>query len=176
MSDPTTLNTNAAGSGLRVELRQSSIRQTSTSANFGEVLGEGLSRSLEVAGPLLPGGGAAVVAAAVQGVRGFRSAASVSGQTSTIGLANSASPNAGSFGGAGSTTSSGVGGGANAPAVTPGDQIERMQEYAVANQSMQFQFLSLQQQMQAENQKISSISNIMKTRHDTVKNSISNIR
>lgn len=38
------------------------------------------------------------------------------------------------------------------------------------------QYLTLQSQMQAENRRYSAISNIMKTKHDTVKNSISNVR
>lgn len=38
------------------------------------------------------------------------------------------------------------------------------------------QYLRLQSQMQHENRSYTAISNIMKTKHDTVKNSISNIR
>ena len=38
------------------------------------------------------------------------------------------------------------------------------------------QYLQLQTQMQRESRSYTSISNIMKTRHDTVKNSIGNIR
>jgi hypothetical protein len=38
------------------------------------------------------------------------------------------------------------------------------------------QYLMLQEQMQRENREFTMISNIMKTKHDTVKNSISNIR
>jgi len=38
------------------------------------------------------------------------------------------------------------------------------------------QYLALQSQMQAENRRYSAISNIMKTKHDTAKNSISNVR
>jgi formate dehydrogenase maturation protein FdhE len=38
------------------------------------------------------------------------------------------------------------------------------------------QYLLLQEHMQNENQTYTAISNIMKTKHDTVKNSISNVR
>jgi hypothetical protein len=38
------------------------------------------------------------------------------------------------------------------------------------------QYLQLQSQMQNENRSFAAISNIMKTKHDTVKNSISNVR
>ena len=42
--------------------------------------------------------------------------------------------------------------------------------------SFNLQYLQLQSQMQSENRQYTAISNIMKTKHDTVKNSISNIR
>ena len=42
--------------------------------------------------------------------------------------------------------------------------------------SFNLQYLQLQSQMQHENRSYTAISNIMKTKHDTVKNSISNIR
>ena len=42
--------------------------------------------------------------------------------------------------------------------------------------SFNLQYLQLQSQMQNENRSYTAISNIMKTKHDTVKNSISNVR
>jgi hypothetical protein len=42
--------------------------------------------------------------------------------------------------------------------------------------SFNLQYLQLQSQMQHENRSHTAISNIMKTKHDTVKNSISNVR
>jgi septal ring factor EnvC (AmiA/AmiB activator) len=45
-----------------------------------------------------------------------------------------------------------------------------------AQMSFNLQYLQLQQQMQVEERSYSAISNIMKTKHDTAKNSISNIR
>jgi hypothetical protein len=42
--------------------------------------------------------------------------------------------------------------------------------------SFNLQYLQLQDQMQRENRSYTAISNIMKTKHDTVKNSISNVR
>ena len=50
---------------------------------------------------------------------------------------------------------------------------KQMQEM---NMSFNLQYLSLQQQMQTEKRKFTALSNIMKTRHDTAKNAISNIR
>jgi hypothetical protein len=49
-------------------------------------------------------------------------------------------------------------------------QLEEM------NQSFNLQYLGLQQQMQDESRQFSLLSNIMKTKHDTAKNSINNLR
>jgi hypothetical protein len=38
------------------------------------------------------------------------------------------------------------------------------------------QYLELQERMQRENREVSAISNIMKTKHETAKNSINNVR
>lgn len=50
---------------------------------------------------------------------------------------------------------------------------KQMQE---TQMSFNLQYLQLQSQMQHENRSYTAISNIMKTKHDTVKNSISNVR
>ena len=50
---------------------------------------------------------------------------------------------------------------------------KQMQE---TQMSFNLQYLQLQSQMQSENRSYTAVSNIMKTKHDTVKNSISNIR
>ena len=42
--------------------------------------------------------------------------------------------------------------------------------------AMNMQFLALQESLNAAGKQYSSISNVLKTRHDTVKNSIGNIR
>ena len=44
------------------------------------------------------------------------------------------------------------------------------------NQSFNMQYLALQENMQNESRRFSLLSNIMKTKHDTAKNSISNLR
>ena len=53
------------------------------------------------------------------------------------------------------------------------DATKRMQE---TQMSFDLQYLQLQSQMQHENRSYTAISDIMKTKHDTVKNSISNMR
>ncbi len=58
----------------------------------------------------------------------------------------------------------------SAATTTSGQQMQETQ------MSFNLQYLALQKQMQNENRQFTAISNIMKTKHDTVKNSISNIR
>ena len=53
------------------------------------------------------------------------------------------------------------------------DATKQMQE---TQMSFNLQYLQLQSQMQAENRSYTAVSNIMKTKHDTVKNSINNVR
>jgi hypothetical protein len=55
----------------------------------------------------------------------------------------------------------------------PKTEPRNMQEM---NQSFNMQYLGLQQQMQDESRRFTLVSNIMKTKHDTAKNSISNLR
>jgi type I site-specific restriction endonuclease len=59
-----------------------------------------------------------------------------------------------------------------------GDRLLKKAGGADAEAQMAFnlQYLQLQSQMQHENRSYTAISNIMKTKHDTVKNSISNVR
>ena len=44
------------------------------------------------------------------------------------------------------------------------------------DQSFNLQYLDLQQNMQHENRQFTLVSNIMKTKHDTAKSAINNIR
>lgn len=53
------------------------------------------------------------------------------------------------------------------------EATKQMQEM---NMSFNLQYLQLQNQMQSENRQFTMVSNIMKTKHDTAKNSINNIR
>jgi hypothetical protein len=95
-------------------------------------------------------------------------------------LADYVSGDEGIAGGAGIGGSVGLGGGSPIGAASGGnsqDQLlaatKQMQE---TQMSFNLQYLQLQSQMQNENRQYTAVSNIMKTKHDTVKNSISNIR
>lgn len=54
--------------------------------------------------------------------------------------------------------------------------LQAIKDLDEMSQSFNMQYLGLQQQMQDENRRFTLLSNIMKTKHDTAKNSIDNIR
>lgn len=56
------------------------------------------------------------------------------------------------------------------------DPMMNTRQMAEMNANFNLQFLQLQQELQQESQRYTAISNIMKTRHDTVKNVIENLR
>ncbi|MCC6810405.1 MAG: hypothetical protein IT381_23440 [Deltaproteobacteria bacterium] len=109
-----------------------------------------------------------------------------SAQGTAFGAGAAALPGMDSGGGGGVGLSAGIGGaggasggGAIGAAAGGGGQdqllnaTKQMQE---TQMSFNLQYLQLQSQMQHENRSYTAISNIMKTKHDTVKNSISNVR
>lgn len=61
-----------------------------------------------------------------------------------------------------------------------GEDVSELMTEQASLQEMQMsfnmQYLQLQEQMQNESRRFSLLSNIMKTKHDTVRNSISNVR
>ena len=59
---------------------------------------------------------------------------------------------------------------------TTGSMMSQMEKMQEMNQSFNMQYLNLQQRMQDESRRFSLLSNILKTKHDTAKNSISNLR
>jgi hypothetical protein len=72
----------------------------------------------------------------------------------------------------------GVGGGGGVPVPNGpgGSSIDSLQQVMQQNNQASYQMLGLQMQMQKENQVFTTVSNVLKTRHDTVKNTISNVR
>src|SRR5262249_36048758 len=54
--------------------------------------------------------------------------------------------------------------------------MQATQQMADSQMSFNLQYLQLHMATQSENRAYTAVSNIMKTKHDTVKNSISNIR
>jgi hypothetical protein len=59
----------------------------------------------------------------------------------------------------------------------PNDKLyAAAREMAEMTQSFNIQYLDLQKQMQDENRRFTLVSNIMKSKHDTAKNAINNVR
>lgn len=176
MSDPkvgTQPNT-----GLRVQIDPARSRQTANTS-FGHVMSEGLGRGADavmqagqLAAPFIPGG--AVLSAAISGVGTLKSAAAGSQTAGTAGALSAHSTAA--FSGGSGMVRDGVTAGQGAPGAGGGDSMSEARALTEMNQSFNMQYLMLQQKMQDESRRFSVISNIMKTKHDTAKNSISNVR
>jgi hypothetical protein len=117
-----------------------------------------------VAAPFVPGG--AVVSAAVNGAAaGMQGGGGAQGGFATAGdLPIAGGPGLGTPGGAPKT------GNMQQDLM---NQTKGMQEMMA---SFNLQYLQLQQKMQSENRSFTTVTNVMKTKHDTSKASINNIR
>ena len=168
--------------GLRVQIDNSRSRQTSRTS-FGDVLSTGLSKSANtvmnagnMAAPFIPGG--AVLSAAITGLGSLKSAqSSGSAAPSSTGLSASTGTAVGGSTAAqgGSSTMDSVAtmaAGGNEGAI----MMQATREMQEMNQQFNLQYLNLQQDMQQENRKFTAISNVMKTKHDTAKSMIQNVR
>jgi hypothetical protein len=171
--------------GIKVTLDAARIRQ---SPDSGAIFKEGLQRTAGAAmtaantvAPYVPG--MAVVSAAITGMGALKDATGASAtaaNTASNATQVSFSGASGMSGGAGRAgASSGAFNNIEAAAAA-GDsgaqQLLATREMQAMNHSMNAQYLMLQNEMQAENRQFSVMSNIMKLRHETAKNSISNFR
>lgn len=168
----------------RISMNVTVAKQTQ-GATFGEKVNAGLhaagsaiQQGASLVGGAIPGG--SIVSAAVSSVStlaggpGSGAAAASYAATGVVGFS----------GGAGGTTAGGntvqVGGGSAGGAnLLAGAGTNAMGAYNtdIAQMSAQnSQMLQVQMAMQRENTMFSSISNVLKTKHDTAKNSVSNIR
>jgi hypothetical protein len=183
---------NVTGPGSRsgsVQLNSSSTTpRTSARTDFGTQVRNGVAAgggvagaAIGVAAPFVPG--AAVVSAAVSGAAGNVSggggfggagggggAGGIPGATS---VGADGIPVGGSFLGAQQGAGGQAAGGSGNSGMDMLNATKNMQEMA---QSFNLQYLQLQEKMQSENRSFSTVSNVMKTKHDTAKSSISNVR
>jgi hypothetical protein len=139
-----------------VQLEPSRTRQAQGSA-FARLMSDGAGVALgatAAAAPFVPG--AAVLSAAVSSV------AAVSATARSTSAVAAAVPAGGPV--------------ATTPAGGAPEAIGRLEQLTEASQELNLQYLMLQQQMQDENRRYSVISNVLKTKHDTAKNSIGNVR
>ena len=173
---------NPDNSGLRVKIDSSRNRQT-PKTSFGDVLGTGLSKTADtvmgagqMAAPYIPGG--AVLSAAITGLGNLKSNQSGGSASAPNGtgltMPGSQSGSSALTGSSSSTMSSveqmSASGDSNATMFMATKELQEM------NQSFNLQYLNMQQEMQSENRKFTALSNVMKTKHDTAKSMIQNVR
>lgn len=168
------INPTGRGGSIQLNTGSTTVRQ-SPRTDFGTQMRNGIGAgagivggAVGVAAPFVPG--AAVVSAAVTGA----------GQAMTGGGAGGAMGAGGGFVTADSIPTFGPG--LNTPTNTAStgnpqqdmiNQTKNMQEMMA---SFNLQYLQLQEKMQQENRSFTTISNVMKTKHDTAKSSINNVR
>jgi hypothetical protein len=171
---------NPQNTGLRVQIDQSRTRQAART-DFGSVMSTGLSRTAnavmdagQLAAPFIPGG--AVLSAAVSGLGSLKNSASgqsvVGSGSNAVGLSGS-----GPSGGLNTvSTSSAVDGTVTSTGTDSTQLLSAARQMQELNMSFNMQYLMLQQKMQEDNRQFTTLSNIMKTKHDTAKNAINNVR
>lgn len=149
---------------IRLNTQLAEERQT-PKTDFGSKLKDGMQTTAHVAGTVasyLPGG--AILSAAVS-----------AGSSLVSTAASSTSGGSGVTGTTGSTPSAG---GTNTSSVGPvgGSAYQDAMNLLTSQEQMNMRYLGLQQSLQNESIKYTALSNIMKTRHDTSKNTLANVR
>ncbi len=177
------INVNGPGNRGSIQLDSSSstVRQ-SPRTDFGTQVRNGITAgagtagaAIGVAAPFVPG--AAVVSAAVTGAAG-----GVSGSGGGYSAGGSAAGGVAAggeqipLGGPGLGSSQGGSGAQGAGGGSQQDLLNQTKGMQEMMASFNLQYLQLQEKMQAENRSFSTVSNVMKTKHDTAKSSISNVR
>lgn len=84
--------------------------------------------------------------------------------------------NIGPVGGLVSAGLSAISGGGGTAADARTESIDQAWEMQRESQTFNMEYLALQESMQSENRRFTTLSNLMKARHDTAKSAISNIR
>jgi hypothetical protein len=172
-----------------------SVQKQSSQTTFGQrvqagvnAVGGAVSSGVGLATGMLPGGG--IVSAAVssmsvlsQGATGGSStpySTSLPGVGAGAGAGGTGVPSVNTtVGGPGSVGIPGTGGGGGGSLNIGGNGGATGSEFAPELAGMfneQKNLLKMQATLQHESQRFTAISNVMKTRHDTIKNSIGNIR
>ena len=170
-------------------INASTGKATPSGPTFGTVLASArpILKGAEAAASVLPGGpllAAAVKAPTKMGAAGGAGAYGGPGGT-TMTPRLSAGPGSSGMiapgaGGVAMPAVSGATSGAAAPAVPgvdpTGEQGAGVESMLADSQAFNLYYLQLQEEMSAENRSYTTMSNVLKARHDTVKNAIGNIR
>jgi hypothetical protein len=167
------------------EVRKTAGRQTPVTS-FSETFQRGLSttansvsNAASAAGYAIPGG--TVVSAAISGVGTVRSSTGGLSSVSSSGTGLVAST--GTVGTTATTATTGTSSNAFSSVATnaaAGDSSSQLllatQQMQEMNQNFNLQYLQLQESMQQDSRQYTAMSNVIKTKSDTAKNSLSNIK
>ncbi len=170
------INPTGRGGSIQLNTGSTTVRQ-SPRTDFGTQMRNGIGAgagvvggAVGVAAPFVPG--AAVVSAAVTGagqaMTGGAGGGAIGGGGGAMAVGTSDLP----FGGPGLGTNTGGKSTGNAQQ----DMINQTKGMQEMMASFNLQYLQLQEKMQQENRSFTTISNVMKTKHDTAKSSINNVR
>lgn len=164
---------------VRMDTKVAEERQT-PKTDFGSRMKDGIGNTASalasgaaVAAPLVPGG--AIVSAAVSG------AGSLGGSLSSGQRAGGGAGAHGAWGGAGGSSAPTTPVSPSSSSTNPtasavgGDSYTQGLEMIQAQQAANMQFLTLQNSMSQESQQYQALSNVLKMRSDTAKNSIQNV-
>jgi hypothetical protein len=154
--------------------------------NFGEKLqtglsagGQALAQGVSLAGGAVGlGGPAGVVSQAISSATTFTNGGAT-GNAYAASIGGMSAGGINTVGGGGGVQGAPAGGGMGGVNLTAGASTGNtgFNNNAIAGESANLQnMLNVQMQVQKENQVFTSISNVLKTKHDTVKNTISNVR
>ena len=154
----------------RISMNVTVPKQTQTKS-FGEKLNEGIATGATILGSVMPP--SPLISAAISSVTGLANSSAAAASYAATGIVG--------FSGGNNTTPQSVtigAGNVGGPNLTAGAGTNAgAYNTDIASMSAQnAQMLQVQMAMQRENTMFSSISNVLKTKHDTAKNSISNIR
>jgi len=162
----------------RVSMSVTTGRQTQGST-FGEKVSNGLSAAgsaiangASLVGGVIPGAG--IVSAAVSSVSSLSNMGGSS--ASSAGYAASGVVSMGGGSGGSGTTVSGGSSGVNVTGGASNNQVGTMNTELANMTAENSKLLQVQIALQRENQVFTSVSNSLKTKHDTVKNTIGNVR
>ena len=158
-----------------VALASTTPRVTPTpprASRFGEVLSSTVVRSAESAMRVLPG--SPMMAVAVRGVTGTPGAVGVPMSTMSSPQGPIAVTPRVTGVGAGLASAPAAGTGTAAPAV--GGDAGGIEASLQQSQDMNLYYLQVQESVNAQNRSFTTLSNVLKAQHDTVKTAIGNIR
>jgi hypothetical protein len=160
-------STISARPDVTVATTQARVTPTPARGAFKQVLAQSLVRSAETAMKVLPGG--PLMAVAVRGSGGGSAALGI--PLAGVGAARSNGPEG--PGGA-HLTATGVPGTVGQPGAAGGDG--GIESSLQQSQEMNLYYLQIQEAVNAQNRTFSTLSNVLKAEHDTVKTAIGNIR